>query len=236
MKKVLLLLMVAVMLFSSLTVSAASVVTMYAPDGRTINVYDYEVSSYKSVGWYDYPVTTVYAPGGRHMVIASWETQAYTNAGWYTYPVVHVFDDDLNPYLINLGEAEYYINRGYNLPTYCADGVTIYGGSGYYYYHKNNWGSITSIDSFSISYTVVNTSGKTICVRPDTVKINGVSFNGVMSENIPAGTSKAVQITVNGPSIYSHGIRNISKVESSVRFFDWDYTIGGTSEISVFGN
>ena len=54
-------------------------VTMYAPDGRTIEVLSSEVEAYQKVGWYIEPVAVVYAPDGKTLVIAKDEVPAYKN-------------------------------------------------------------------------------------------------------------------------------------------------------------
>ena len=60
-----------------------SIITMYAPDGRTIEVLQSEVESYQNVGWYLMPVTTMYAPDGRTIVVPQDEVNDYLNVGWY---------------------------------------------------------------------------------------------------------------------------------------------------------
>ena len=198
MKKVLVLLLIAVMLLGTLPANAAEAVT-------------------------------IYAPGGRSAVVSSWDVPAYTSSGWFTYPVVYVFDNQANAYLINAYELEYYASKGYTLPVYVGDGVTIGGGNWYYTYYVNNWGAITSITSFSTYYNVVNFSGKTISVAPNTLKINGVSFNGNVSGSVAPGNCKLFAVTVPGSTIYNNGIRKINTVDSSIRFYDWNYSIAGTT-------
>lgn len=61
--------------------------TMYAPDGRTINVDYSDAQVWRNVGWYDQPVIVVYAPDGRTAVIYQTDLVAWQNVGWYTSPV-----------------------------------------------------------------------------------------------------------------------------------------------------
>ena len=61
-------------------------VTLYALDGRTIEVSEGEVSAYLKVGWYRTLAETqqtMYAPDGRTITIFKSEVPAYKNVGWY---------------------------------------------------------------------------------------------------------------------------------------------------------
>ena len=61
-------------------------VTLYALDGRTIEVLESEVSSYLNVGWYRTLAETqqtMYAPDGRTITVYKSEVSAYKNVGWY---------------------------------------------------------------------------------------------------------------------------------------------------------
>ncbi|MBQ3111247.1 MAG: copper amine oxidase N-terminal domain-containing protein [Clostridia bacterium] len=61
-------------------------VTLYAPDGRTIDVYESDVESYLAVGWYrTFAETqqTLYAPDGSVITVYKSEVAAYKNVGWY---------------------------------------------------------------------------------------------------------------------------------------------------------
>lgn len=61
-------------------------VTLYALDGRTIEVFESEVSAYLNVGWYRTLAETqqvMYAPDGRTITIFKSEVPAYKNVGWY---------------------------------------------------------------------------------------------------------------------------------------------------------
>ena len=61
-------------------------VTMYAPDGRTIDIAQSEVEAYENVGWYKEPVVLMYAADGRTRYTLKSEVDAYKKVGWYTEP------------------------------------------------------------------------------------------------------------------------------------------------------
>lgn len=68
------------------TVVAESKVTLYALDGRTIEVLESEVPAYLNVGWYRTLAETqqtMYAPDGRTITVFKSEVAAYKNVGWY---------------------------------------------------------------------------------------------------------------------------------------------------------
>ena len=61
-------------------------VTLYALDGRTIEVLESEVSAYLNVGWYRTLQETqqiLYAPDGRTITVFKSEVPGYKNVGWY---------------------------------------------------------------------------------------------------------------------------------------------------------
>ena len=63
-----------------------SKVTLYALDGRTIEVCESEVPAYLNVGWYRTLAETqqtMYAPDGRTITIFKAEVSAYKSVGWY---------------------------------------------------------------------------------------------------------------------------------------------------------
>lgn len=61
-------------------------VTLYALDGRTIDVPESEVNDYLNVGWYKTLAETqqtMYAADGRSIKVYKTEVPAYKNVGWY---------------------------------------------------------------------------------------------------------------------------------------------------------
>ena len=73
-------------------VSAA--VTLYAPDGRTLNKSESEVDLYKSLGWYEYPVTKMYSLDGRTLICAKANVESNKKVGWYTQPMTKMYSAD----------------------------------------------------------------------------------------------------------------------------------------------
>lgn len=72
--------------FNSNDVYADGVVTIYAPDGRTAQVYESQVSDYIKLGWFrtfEEITTTVYAPDGRSILVYNSDLSAYLSLGWY---------------------------------------------------------------------------------------------------------------------------------------------------------
>ena len=64
-------------------------VTLYAPDGRTVTVYESEADAYVNAGWFRSPEETkqtLYAPDGRTVTVYKAEADAYVNAGWFRSP------------------------------------------------------------------------------------------------------------------------------------------------------
>lgn len=113
MKKIISVTLLITILLSSFIGLASTSVTMYAPDGRTVNIWDYEVEAWKNVGWYDYPVTTVYAPDGRTAVIYTGDVQAWKNVGWYDYPVTTVYAPDGRTAVIYTGDVQAWKSVGW---------------------------------------------------------------------------------------------------------------------------
>ena len=126
MKKTLKLLVAFAVLVCTL-VLAVSAVTMYAPDGRTIDVNYTEVSAYEQVGWYQYPVTTLYAVDGRSIIISSSEVDAYKAVGWFELSKLYASDGrtiSVLPWEVNA-----YVAYGWSVEPfvtmYALDGRTI---------------------------------------------------------------------------------------------------------------
>ena len=116
-------------LFKQASENIAETTTMYAPDGRTIDVLKSEVEAYKNVGWYIEPVTQMYAPDGRTIYVLNSEVEAYKNVGWYIEPVTQMYAlDGRTIYVLN-SEVEAYKNVGWYLTPvttmYAPDGRSI---------------------------------------------------------------------------------------------------------------
>lgn len=59
-------------------------ITMYAIDGRTISIGEYDIEAYKNVGWYTAPPVLMYSEDGRTLYVSGNEVSAYSNVGWST--------------------------------------------------------------------------------------------------------------------------------------------------------
>lgn len=66
-------------LFKQASENITKTITMYAPDGRTIDVLETEIEAYKNVGWYIEPVTQMYALDGRTIYVPNSEVEAHKN-------------------------------------------------------------------------------------------------------------------------------------------------------------
>lgn len=83
-----------------------SVITMYAPDGRTVTVYKAEQEAWQKVGWYVAPVITMYAPDGRTVTVYKTEQEAWQKVGWYDTPVTTMCAPDGRTVIVYKAEAE----------------------------------------------------------------------------------------------------------------------------------
>ncbi len=104
-------------------------VTMYAADGRTLEVVQSEVELYKTVGWYTEPVVIMYAADGRTLDVIQSEVELYKTVGWYTEPVVIMYAADGRTLDVIQSEVELYKTVGwYTEPVvimYAEDGRTL---------------------------------------------------------------------------------------------------------------
>ncbi|MDO5479245.1 MAG: hypothetical protein Q4G23_08800 [Clostridia bacterium] len=94
-------------------------VTLYAQDGRTIEVKESEVPAYLNVGWYTEPYenrVTLYASDGRTIEVKESEVPAYLNVGWYTEPYenrVTLYASDGRTIEVKESEVPAYLNVGW---------------------------------------------------------------------------------------------------------------------------
>jgi len=91
MKRKIALLLAVLFIFMGVNVSA---VKMYSVYGKTSSVHPDDVSTWKKVGWYEYPVVKVYALDGRTEVISKSALKDWKAVGWYDYPVMKVYAPD----------------------------------------------------------------------------------------------------------------------------------------------
>lgn len=100
-------------LFKQASESITKTVTMYAPDGRSIDVLESEIEAYKNVGWYIEPVTQMYALDGRTIYVHNSEVEAHKNVGWYLTPVTTMYAPDGRTIVVPQDEVTAYQNVGW---------------------------------------------------------------------------------------------------------------------------
>ena len=100
-------------LFKQASENITKTITMYAPDGRTIDVLESEIEAYKNVGWYIEPVTQMYALDSRTIYVPNSEVEAYKNVGWYLTPVTTMYAPDGRSIVISQDEVTAYQNVGW---------------------------------------------------------------------------------------------------------------------------
>lgn len=100
-------------LFKQASENITKTVTMYAPDGRTIDILETEIEAYKNVGWYVEPVTQMYALDGRTIYVLNSEVESRKNVGWYLTPVTTMYAPDGRSIVISQDEVDDYKNVGW---------------------------------------------------------------------------------------------------------------------------
>ncbi len=100
-------------LFKQASENITKTITMYAPDGRTIDVLESEIEAYKNVGWYIEPVTQMYALDDRTIYVHNSEVEAHKNVGWYLTPVTTMYAPDGRTIVISQDEVIAYQNVGW---------------------------------------------------------------------------------------------------------------------------
>ena len=156
-------------------------VTMYAPDGRTIDIAQSEVEAYENVGWYKEPVVLMYAADGRTRYTLKSEVDAYKKVGWYTEPVVLMYAADGRTRYTLKSEVDAYKKVGWYTEPYTPP--------------KTNSSSSGSSSGGSSSSGVVR--GSTVYVTPSGKKYHySASCAG---KNARATTLSAAQASGKGP-------------------------------------
>lgn len=164
-KRIVSVLLIVLSLFSVISVNAK---TMYAPDGRTIDVSYESIDDWAAVGWYAYPVVKLYNPNGESKVVSKYEAYVYKFMNWYDYPVMTVYALDGREEVISKSAYDSWHAVGwYNVPVmkvYAPDGRThIIAKSDY-----ENWKSVGWLSS---QYPPANTTSD-----KNTVNINGKAY------------------------------------------------------------
>ncbi|MBR5218298.1 MAG: hypothetical protein IKV89_01070 [Clostridia bacterium] len=126
-------LLVVLLLSANITCSAYfEMVTLYAPDGREIQVVETNedrsvVKSWVASGWYE--GVNVYSPNGRTITVSPFAVQQWTDVGWYTSPIIAMYAADGRQILVGRDEVDAYKAVGWytspNVTLYASDGRTI---------------------------------------------------------------------------------------------------------------
>lgn len=97
-------------------------ITLYAPDGRTLDVTPDDKHVYLNLGWYEKPVTTLYTLDGRQHVFYNEELDAQCNVGWYREKPVLLYTLDGRKEFFHVNQVEAQLSVGwYRMPP-----VTLY--------------------------------------------------------------------------------------------------------------
>jgi len=168
------LLMMSTVSFAVTSYGYGDIITMYAPDGRQIDVSVYDVQNWKNVGWYDYPVITMYAPDGRQMVIYTGDVPSWKAVGWYDYPVTTMYAPDGRQMVIYTGDVAAWKAVGwYDYPVYTG-GNNNSSNSGYnsigsgVYYPGTNIPDYTAVTGVKLKDYYQGDEGVNIYIYPDT--------------------------------------------------------------------
>ena len=126
MKKKLMALTLASGILLTQTISAA---TMYALDGRTLEVNDNEIEAYRQVNWYYGKPVTMYALDGRTLTVGENDVEMYRQVGWYYGKPVTMYALDGRTLTVGENDVEMYRQVGwyYGKPVtmYALDGRTL---------------------------------------------------------------------------------------------------------------
>jgi len=118
MKKIISLILLLSLILTTISVSAYAV-TLYAPDGRTISVHDYEVNTYKSLGWYDVPVCKIYSANNEALIVSKTDLDYYLNQGWKADYMVNLYSTDGRQTSVWLTEVQNYVALGWYTEPVC---------------------------------------------------------------------------------------------------------------------
>ncbi len=114
---------ISILLLFTINASAA---TLYATDGRTIEVDERDVDAWRNVGWYDVPVTVMYSLDGRTAAAAISDVEAWKSVGWYEGPVTVMYAPDGRTAVVANSDIEAWKSVGW----YNGSIVTLYAPDG----------------------------------------------------------------------------------------------------------
>lgn len=118
MKKIISLILLLSMILAAMPAGAYAV-TLYAPDGRTISVHDYEVDAYKAVGWYDAPVCKIYSSNNVASIISKSDLPYYQSQGWSQDYIVTLYSVDGRQTNVWSTEVQSYVALGWYTEPVC---------------------------------------------------------------------------------------------------------------------
>ena len=87
--------------------------TLYAPDGRTLDVPVNQVEEYRNVGWYTDPMTQMYADDGRTLSVPAPQVEEFLAVGWYTEPMTEMYSLDGRTLSVPAPQVEAYLDVGW---------------------------------------------------------------------------------------------------------------------------
>lgn len=110
MKKLLSLILVIGMMAHGVCASAA---TMYALDGRTLEVDDSEIEAYRRVSWYYGKPVKMYALDGRTLMVGENDVEMYRQVGWFYGKPVTMYAPDGRTLTVGENDVEMYRQVGW---------------------------------------------------------------------------------------------------------------------------
>jgi len=97
-------------------VSSKDIMTVYAQDGRTQQIFDSAKEIYTEAGWYSEPVVLMYAADGRTMYVPESQVEAQKTVGWYSEPVVRMYTAGGRSIYVPESEIADYFDAGWYIP------------------------------------------------------------------------------------------------------------------------
>ena len=94
-------------------IPGASAATMYASDGRTLEVDDSEIEAYRQVNWYYGKPVTMYALDGRTLTVGENDVEMYRQVGWYYGKPVTMYALDGRTLTVGENDVEMYRQVGW---------------------------------------------------------------------------------------------------------------------------
>jgi len=234
MKRFIILLTAFLYLFPCTMASAESKVTLYAPDGRTVTVYNSQVSSFLKVGWYksySEVTTKLYAPDGRQITVYNSQVADFLKVGWfknYKDVTTKLYAPDgrqitvYNSQVADFLKVGWYKNYSDVTTTLYAPGgktITVYN-SEVPSYLNVGWSKNKSSTMYNIKEKVIN-EYKYILKQnlADEYMLFDINKDGI-AELILCGPAVAITAGGNTLQIYSYSNGKVVKLKNKDPFFD----------------